>query len=98
MPYKRRWIKRDDRMRAYTDFAKVYDTFMDDTPYEEWCAFLTGILKEFGIGKRPSKDENISCLLFAHLMPLVPQAMAWCWSWAAVRVRLRSCWPKRDLT
>lgn len=43
-------------MRAYTDFAKVYDTFMDDTPYEEWCAFLTGILKEFGIGKRPSKD------------------------------------------
>jgi hypothetical protein len=25
------------------------------------------------------EDENISCLLFAHLMPLVPQAMAWCW-------------------
>jgi len=38
-------------MKAYTDFARVYDTFMDDTPYEEWCAFLTGILKEFQIEK-----------------------------------------------
>lgn len=38
-------------MRAYTDFARVYDTFMDDTPYEEWCAFLTGVLKEFYIEK-----------------------------------------------
>lgn len=43
-------------MRAYTDFAKVYDTFMDDTPYEEWCAFLTETLKEFRIGEGPSKD------------------------------------------
>lgn len=36
-------------MDAYTDFARVYDTFMDETPYEEWSAFLVGILKEFGI-------------------------------------------------
>lgn len=38
-------------MDAYTDFARVYDTFMDDTPYEEWCAFLTGVLQEFHIEK-----------------------------------------------
>lgn len=38
-------------MRAYTDFAGVYDTFMDDTPYEEWCAFLIEVLKEFHIEK-----------------------------------------------
>ena len=38
-------------MRAYTDFAGVYDTFMDDTPYEEWCAFLKEVLKEFHIEK-----------------------------------------------
>ena len=31
------------RMEAYTDFAQVYDEFMDETPYEEWCAFLVGI-------------------------------------------------------
>ncbi len=36
-------------MDAYTDFARVYDTFMDETPYREWCAFLVDILKEFGI-------------------------------------------------
>lgn len=36
-------------MEAYTDFARVYDTFMDETPYRDWCAFLVEILKEFGI-------------------------------------------------
>ena len=25
---------------AYTDFASVYDTFMDDTPYQEWADFI----------------------------------------------------------
>lgn len=35
-------------MEAYTDFAKVYDTFMDETPYEQWCGFLVSVLKEFG--------------------------------------------------
>lgn len=27
-------------MEAYTDFAEVYDIFMDNTPYQEWCSFL----------------------------------------------------------
>lgn len=45
-------------MRAYTDFARVYDTFMDDTPYEEWCAFLTGILQEFQIGEQQTKKQG----------------------------------------
>ncbi len=34
-------------MEAYTDFAQVYDTFMDDTPYEEWCEYLTGLLEKY---------------------------------------------------
>ena len=33
-------------MEAYTDFANVYDTFMDETPYEEWADFLKEILTE----------------------------------------------------
>ena len=33
-------------MQAYTGFAAVYDTFMDNIPYEEWCEYLTGLLKE----------------------------------------------------
>lgn len=36
-------------MEAYTDFALVYDTFMDNTPYERWCDLITGILKRYGI-------------------------------------------------
>ncbi|MDO4262491.1 MAG: methyltransferase domain-containing protein [Eubacteriales bacterium] len=33
-------------MDAYTEFARVYDLFMDDIPYKEWCAYLTGLLRE----------------------------------------------------
>ena len=36
-------------MEAYTDFAKVYDIFMDETPYEAWCAYLKQKLCEAGI-------------------------------------------------
>ena len=36
-------------MEAYTGFAAVYDTFMDDIPYGEWCEYLTGLLKEYGV-------------------------------------------------
>lgn len=36
-------------MEAYTGFAEVYDTFMDNIPYEEWGEYLTGLLKEYGV-------------------------------------------------
>lgn len=36
-------------MDAYTGFAEVYDMFMDNIPYEEWCGYLTGLLEEQGI-------------------------------------------------
>ena len=38
-------------MEAYTDFALVYDTLMDNTPYERWCEIITGILRRYGIEK-----------------------------------------------
>ena len=34
-------------MDAYTSFASVYDMFMDNIPYGEWCAYLTSLLKEY---------------------------------------------------
>ena len=37
-------------MDAYTSFAQVYDLFMDNVPYEEWAAYVRGILTEYGIG------------------------------------------------
>ena len=36
-------------MDAYTSFASVYHTFMDNIPYEEWADYLIGLLKEYGI-------------------------------------------------
>lgn len=33
-------------MEAYTNFAQVYDLFMDNVPYEKWCDFIEEILKD----------------------------------------------------
>lgn len=41
-------------MEAYTDFARVYDTFMDDTPYEEWCDYLVELIEKH------RKDESFA--------------------------------------
>ncbi len=45
-------------MEAYTDFAGVYDIFMDETPYAEWCAFLDAALKRYRI-KDDTADEML---------------------------------------
>ena len=36
-------------MDAYTSFARVYDTFMDNVPYHEWADYLQELLVEYGI-------------------------------------------------
>lgn len=36
-------------MEAYTGFAAVYDTFMDNVPYSEWAKYLIGLLREYGV-------------------------------------------------
>lgn len=36
-------------MSAYESFARVYDLFMDNIPYEEWSEYLAGLLREYGI-------------------------------------------------
>lgn len=36
-------------MEVYTDFAQVYDEFMDETPYGEWCEFIEGMLLKYGV-------------------------------------------------
>ena len=50
-------------MEAYTDFAGVYDELMDDTPYEEWCAFLMEVFEKYGVddiskGDRPGRTDD----------------------------------------
>lgn len=34
---------------AYSDFASVYDMFMDNIPYEEWCEYIVALLKKYNI-------------------------------------------------
>lgn len=46
-------------MKAYTDFAAVYDTFMDDTPYSTWCDFLEKTIKEYGISLPNQKKVDL---------------------------------------
>ena len=36
-------------MEAYTGFAQVYDTFMDNVPYDEWGEYLVSLLKKYGV-------------------------------------------------
>ena len=36
-------------MEAYTGFAQVYDIFMDDTPYGEWCENIVRILEKYRV-------------------------------------------------
>lgn len=44
-------------MEAYTDFALVYDTFMDDTPYGEWCDYLVELMEKY------RKDANAASVV-----------------------------------
>lgn len=46
-------------MEAYTDFAQVYDELMDDIPYEEWCAFLLGIFRRYGVGDAAVTEADL---------------------------------------
>ena len=36
-------------MEAYTSFASVYDTFMDNVPYEKWGSYICSMLCKYGI-------------------------------------------------
>lgn len=36
-------------MEAYTSFSEVYDLFQDNVPYKEWCCYLSGLLREYGV-------------------------------------------------
>lgn len=38
-------------MEAYTGFAEVYDTFMDNIDYEAWSDYVVSLLQEYGIEK-----------------------------------------------
>ncbi len=45
-------------MEAYTGFAQVYDVFMDDTPYEEWCEHLVELLALYEEQESAREERN----------------------------------------
>ena len=51
-------------MEAYTDFAKVYDTFMDETPYDVWGDFVDELIKQYGISKAIDKKIENKAIRF----------------------------------
>lgn len=42
---------------SYLDFAYVYDEFMDEVPYGEWCDNITDLIEKYGVSK-PCRDEQ----------------------------------------
>lgn len=45
-------------MRAYSDFADVYDELMDNVPYVAWCENIVALIEEYGIS-RPVDSDGI---------------------------------------
>lgn len=52
-------------MDAYTDFATVYELFMEDTPYEEWADRIAALIAKYD-GK--TKTDNIELESEASLL------------------------------
>lgn len=46
-------------MEAYQDFAYVYDEFMDETPYEEWCERADALIRKYGVSKPQRNAEDV---------------------------------------
>lgn len=45
-------------MEAYTDFARVYDIFMEDTPYEKWADFLASLIEKYGVSSPTALEDK----------------------------------------
>ena len=43
----------------YTDFARVYDELMDNTPYEEWGNRLNELIRKYGVSAPERDAENL---------------------------------------
>ncbi len=47
-------------MTAYSDFADVYDIFMEDTPYEAWADYIAELIAEYGVSKPYAEGTSAS--------------------------------------
>lgn len=47
-------------MESYKDFARVYDEFMDQTPYDEWLLNILNVFKKYNI-KENAQVLDLGC-------------------------------------
>ena len=48
-------------MSAYESFAEVYDTFMEDTPYDRWTEYLKEIFKKHDLVNNTNIIAELGC-------------------------------------
>lgn len=46
-------------MESYQDFAYVYDEFMDETPYDEWCERIDSLIEKYGVSQKQRDAEDV---------------------------------------
>lgn len=46
---------------TYTDFAGVYDNFMDDIPYEAWSSFVKNLLEVYEVVPGKNRIAELGC-------------------------------------
>ena len=73
-------------MATYESFARVYDLFMDNIPYEEWSVYLHELLQRGGVedGLVLELGCGVRCVLGLVMDPygsyrFVYAALAACW-------------------
>lgn len=55
-------------MDSYTDFADVYDTFMDETPYKEWCEYIINTFDEYKVPRELVLDLGCGTGVLTRMM------------------------------
>ena len=72
-------VGKDEDMEAYSSFAEVYDIFQDNVPYEEWCSYVTGLLREQGVERGLVLDlgEEREVTLEGDLWQLDARLLGW---------------------
>lgn len=48
-------------MAAYEGFAQVYDSFMDNVPYDEWTEYIKEIFKKYSLPENTGVIADIGC-------------------------------------
>ena len=49
-------MKKYDKDCIYGGFASVYDTFMDNAPYKEWCERIVRLINEYGVSRPQERN------------------------------------------